>query len=301
MNVVANSTLDDGDIDLRGVIIKLWSKRIWILASVILTSAVFAAAASLMTPVYRAAVVAVPSSGDRTGVGPLGSALGQLGGLASLAGINLSSGTAGTEEALAVLRSRQFTETFIEEKHLMPELFYKQWDAGARQWRGEAEDWPTPAQASRYFREHVSTVSHDKKTGLVSVQIEWRNPAMAAQWANELVARLNAEMRSRAIASTTASVGYLHKELTTTSEIDTRTVINRLLEAQINQRMFASVTQEYALRVVDQALPPDSKDIARPKKLVMLVLGPLVGIIVGVVAVLLAGALVQLSPRATRL
>ncbi len=38
------------------------------------------------------------------------------------------------------------------------------------------------------------------------------------------------------------------------------------MEAQINQRMIANVTQEYALRVVDRALPADPKDVLRPEQ-----------------------------------
>lgn len=109
--------------------------------------------------------------------------------------------------------------------------------------------------------------------------------------ANELVARLNREMRARAIARTSESVKFLQKELEDTAAIDTRQAINRLMEVQINQRMYANVTEEYALRVVDRALPPDRKDRLRPMRILMLVLGVLVGLVVGGLAVLAVHAL----------
>ncbi len=56
------------------------------------------------------------------------------------------------------------------------------------------------------------SISRDRKTGLITVQIDWRDAVKAARWGQyEIVARLNAEMRSRAIQSTNASVGYLEK------------------------------------------------------------------------------------------
>ena len=91
--------------------------------------------------------------------------------------------------------------------------------------------------------------------------------------------------------STNLSVGYLEKELEATSTIETRLAINRLMEAQINQRMLANVTQEYAFRVVDRALPPEPDDAVGPRKLVLLALGPSVGLIFGVFAVLVVNVL----------
>jgi LPS O-antigen subunit length determinant protein (WzzB/FepE family) len=58
------------------------------------------------------------------------------------------------------------------------------------------------------------------------------------------------------------------------------------MEAQINQRMLANVTQEYAFRTVDRAMPPDPDDVVRPNKVVLAALGPTAGFIFGVIAVL---------------
>jgi uncharacterized protein involved in exopolysaccharide biosynthesis len=194
------------------------------------------------------------------------------------------------EEALAVLRSREFTESFIRDLDLMPQILDDRWDEKAQRWKGDDEDKPTLAQAYAYFHRNIRTISRDRATGLVSVTIEWKDPTQAADWANALVARLNEEMRSRAIADTKAFVGYLETELTTTATVETRQAINRLIEAQINQRMLAAVTEEYAFRVVDKALPPDPKDMVRPRKLVLLALGPLLGLLIGAAAVLISGS-----------
>jgi uncharacterized protein involved in exopolysaccharide biosynthesis len=239
-----------------------------------------------MTPIYRATTVLMPASQDRIGIRTLSSTFGQLGDLAALAGVNIGAGDAETEVALAVLRSREFTEAFIRDKQLMLELFPASWDATNGRWRGSEEDWPTLARAAKHFDTQVRKVSRDKKNGLVTLSIEWKDPAKAALWANEMIARLNVEMRSRAIRETNAAIGYLQKELESTSTIETRESINRLMEAQINQRMLANVTEEYALRVVDRALTPDERDYVRPNKAMLAVLGPMLGLVLGSFAVL---------------
>ena len=46
-----------------------------------------------------------------------------------LVGEGLSGGDYATEEAIAVLKSRYFTEAFIRDNNLLPELFPKLWDS----------------------------------------------------------------------------------------------------------------------------------------------------------------------------
>jgi uncharacterized protein involved in exopolysaccharide biosynthesis len=273
-------------INLRELGSRLAAGRWWILASAVLFAAIAAAVAFLTTPTYRATTVLVAASTDKGGLGSLGSALGQLGGLASLAGVNVGAADAQTQEALAVIQSREFTEAFIQDEQLMPKLYAARWDERARAWKGDRAEWPTLAQAFKRFDEHVRSVSRDKTTGLITLNIRWRDPVEAARWANTLVARLNAEMRSRAIARTSASLGYLEKELAVTSAVETRQAVSRLIEAQINQRMLANVTQEYAFRVVDRALPPDPLDIVWPQKALLLIAGPVFGVIFGALGIL---------------
>jgi uncharacterized protein involved in exopolysaccharide biosynthesis len=237
-----------------------------------------------MTPVYVSSTVLVPANADRSGLqSALGSTIGQLSGLAAIVGLGVNSGSAQTQEALAVLRSREFTERFIRDENLMPELFPEQWDAEAGRWLGEEEDWPTYVQAYQYFHNTIRTVTLTPGTGLVTLAIEWKDPEKCALWANRLVERLNEEVRSRAIANANASIGFLERELETTGAVETRQAINRLMEVQINQRMLANVTKEYAFRVADRALPPDPDGPVRPNKPVLLLLGWLFGSTTGAV------------------
>ncbi len=280
-------------VDLRVVIARLWSRRSWIAASIVVCTAIAAVVAFVSTPVYLTVAVLVPAGAERGGMGAgLNSALGQLGGLASLAGVNVGGGDIETEESLAVLRSRQFTEAFIESQNLLPVLFADRWDPEQNTWKAGTKP-PTQAAAFKYFDKKIRSILQNKKTGLVTLQVEWSDREQAAAWANELIRRLNAEMRTRAIAKSDASIGYLEKELNGTTTVASREAIGRLIESQIKQRMIATVQQEYAFRVVDQAMAPDARDFVRPQRLIILVIGLIGGVMLGVVGVLIAGALAQ--------
>jgi uncharacterized protein involved in exopolysaccharide biosynthesis len=290
MNEVGQQTYNGpDDVGLDDIVARIWSGRYWVFASVSVFAVCGILAGIWMTPVYRGTAVLVDGTPSGA-MGGLTSAFGQLGGLASLAGINLPSSASQVEESIAVLRSREFTERFIVDRNLMPKLFADRWDAPSGKFTGDSADWPTLVDAFEYF-DNIRSISRDRLTGLISLSIEWRDPVEAAEWANSLVARLNEEMRQRSITSTTASIGFLEKELATTSAVETRQAINRLIEAQINQRMLANVTLEYAFRVVDRAMPADPRKPVKPRKLSILLASILLGMILGSAGVLAKGGL----------
>jgi uncharacterized protein involved in exopolysaccharide biosynthesis len=260
----------------------LWTRRSLIAAFAIVGTVALAVVAFTSPPIYRASAVLVQASPDRSALGSsISSALGSMGGLASLAGIDLSAGNSAIEETLAVLQSREFTQEFIADHNLMPVLYADIWDPASRTWKVPPKKQPTPAKAFRAF-DGIRTIKRSEKTGLITLQIDWKDRLEAAAWANALVEALNMEMRTRAIEQSDASLGYLQKELAATTDIGTREAVNRLIEGQIKQRMLANVTQQYSLRFVDKALVPDADDHVGPKKLLLMVIGLFLGLAVGI-------------------
>lgn len=279
-------------IDVRAVVAEVWRGRWWIAASTLVFTIGFVTVALVMTPIFRSTAVLVPALPDADiGIGGLGAALGELGGLASLAGVNFASGAPQTEEALAVIRSRQFLERFISENELLPVLFPDKWDFERNRWKVAEAERPTPSKAYRYFSKKVLLVTQDKKSKLVTLQIDWRDREQAAIWANELVRRINAEMQTRVIGQSEASIKYLQTEFSRTSEVSIREAISRLMEAQIKQRMVANVTQEYAFRVVDRAMAPDRDEKVSPRRTLMAIAGCLLGLTLGIAGVLIVNRL----------
>jgi uncharacterized protein involved in exopolysaccharide biosynthesis len=280
-----------GDVlDMRQLAARLAARRWWIIISAAFFFIVFTAVAFLWSPKYRAVTVVISAGLERNAISSsLNSIVGSFGGLASLAGVNVGGGDAATEESLAVLQSREFTEAFISEKNLLPLFFAQKWDARAGNWKAGEQKIPTLHKAFRYFDGGVRKVIEDKKTKLIKVQIEWKDRHEAADWANELVRRLNSEMRRRAITKAEASLAFLEKELAVSTEIGERETLLHLIEGQIRQRMLATVTQEYAFRVVDTATAPDADESVRPRKLFMAAAGLFFGVMVGTLSVLLFG------------
>jgi uncharacterized protein involved in exopolysaccharide biosynthesis len=262
----------------------LWSGR-WLIVGFVAVFGLASVAYALLATEWYQAEVVLTRTGTKDTQG-LTSMLGNLGGglgaLAGLAGISL--GAAKTSEPLGVLRSREFARQFIEEQGLLHVLLYKDWDAKAGHWKeSNPKKQPDIRDAVRYFHRHVLSVQEDKKSGLVNVDVEWKDAEAAATWANIIVQRLNEQMRTRALAEAQANVDYLRNELAQTNVVPVEQAVSKLLEAEMQKVMIARGNKQYAFRVVDPAEVPKWR--SWPKRTVVVALGVLLGGLLGVVAV----------------
>lgn len=233
-----------------------WQGRWIVLATTLIFAAGMATYTLLATPWYRAKVSLLPV--ERTpGAGGLMGQLGNLAGLASIAGVNLG----GSEDAepAAVLKSQDFARTFIEKKKLLPILFANKWDEASGRWKTSPEKTPDLRDAVEYFEKHVRRVGEDRKSGLITVTVDWKDPSAAAEWANEMALQINEQMRERALKDAAASIAYLRSELEATNQVSLQQAIGRLLESQMQNMMVARGNVEYAFRVVDSAHPPKKR------------------------------------------
>jgi uncharacterized protein involved in exopolysaccharide biosynthesis len=259
----------EDQIDLVQLWQTVWRGK-WMIIAI---TAVFALAAIayalLATEWYRADVLLAPAEEKST----QGLAA-QLGGLASLAGISVGGGS--TVEPIAVLKSREFAREFIEELGLLTVLLADDWDAEAQSWKdSNPAKWPDIRDAVKVFDENVRSVREDARTGLVTLSVQWKDPELAAEWANLLVKRLNDRMRKRALREAEANVNYLQRELGATNLVTLQQSIGRLLESELQKLMLARGSEEFSFRVIDRADPPKRR--SSPKRTLIVVLATILG------------------------
>ena len=224
---------DDEVLDMMALSSKIWRGK-WLIIGVTAASTLVSAVLVLALPSwYRAEVLLAPVRAKSAA--DLASPLGSLGGLASLAGITTLGGS--TSEPLAVLESRDLAREFIEQQNLVPVFFARQWDAQFARWT--LTDPKDVRDGVKYFIDKVRTVKEDKKTGLVTLTIEWTDAKTAADWANLYVDRANERIRARALREAQANVSFLEHELTTTSLVTLRESIVRLLDTELQKLMLA--------------------------------------------------------------
>ena len=266
----------------------------WLIIGItLITTGIAAAIASYLPPVYRAEVTLAPVTPEEGG--RLSALAGELGGIASLAGINIGPSGSSADKAIAVLKSRAFTDAFIKDEQLLPLLFSDIWDPQKQVWLvKDQKDAPTLRRAYQLFDESIRTLKQDKKTGLVTLSIEWKDPEQAARWANLLVERLNQHERQEAIAEAKKSLDYLKNELAKTSFLEMQQVIYRLIEVQTKDIMLANVRDQYAFNIIDPAVVPDGS--SKPNRTIIVVLGVAAGLMLGT----LLGFVISLAKKVNR-
>jgi uncharacterized protein involved in exopolysaccharide biosynthesis len=265
------------EISLMAVAGFLWSHRVIIGLCVVLGAVGLTGLSFLRHPKYRAEVVFSPVASSGSFASGLG---GSLGGLAAIAGINLGGAGKQSEESLEYLRSREFTREFIERHRLMPLLFSGKWDAAHSRWRGDP---PTIAEGVNRFSKQVTQIAEDRRTGIVTLAIIWRDRALAAQWANALIAEADAALRTRAIAEYGRSLEFLKDEAAHSDVVDVQTAVAKTMETELKDAMLARTRDAYAFKVLDPAVVRDPWDYDSPNRPLYAALGAGFGLLIGVI------------------
>ncbi|MBA6353589.1 LPS O-antigen length regulator [Colwellia sp. BRX9-1] len=299
---LAENNNSDEDIDLAELWRAIWSGK-YIIIVISFIFAVSSIAFALSKPdIYKASILLAPASSDSAG--GMGALAGQFGGLASLAGISLGGGgTDKTALALEIIKSRAFLETFIiKHELLVPLMASENWDRATdslvinkelydsknKKWLREAS-YPKKSEPSSWeaYQELLKllSITQDKATSLVTIDVAFYSPEVAKQWLIWLVEDVNDFMREKDEKEAQSSIDYLTKQLENTEVSAMETVFYQLIEEQTKNMMLTKVSAEYVLKTIDPAQVPEKK--SGPKRALIVVLGTMLGGILSVLIVLI--------------
>ena len=289
----------DDEIDLRELFSVLWAGKKVIVAITGLFAAAAVVYALSIANEYKASIVIAPAQQEGGG---LSGALGQLGGLASLAGVSLGGG-GGSEAAVAqeIMQSWGFVEQFIVNNELEVEVFAAEgWNKTSNVLTIDSDLYdkdsnkllidedgqlraPTSWELYEAFSKRLS-VSEDKKSGLTSVSIEYFSPIVAKNWVDLYVAAINEHMRQRKLSQVNSNIEYLQAQIEKTSIAEMREVFYQIIEEQVKNKMLAEASPEYAFVTVSPSMVPEEK--SKPKRALICILGTLLGGMLSVLYVL---------------
>jgi uncharacterized protein involved in exopolysaccharide biosynthesis len=266
--------------------------------------------AILAQPTYEAFTVVMPSTGNGEALGKLGNG---LAGAAAIAGLDLSSQDSQKDEYIAILKSRDLAQKFIEENGVLPALFPKRWDQSSKSWHplgtggmratisralaslSGDEGWhqktdpiPTKSESLSKFDE-IRDIKEDDASGAVTVYFEFRNPELSAQWANAYVALANDLIRQRTINEASKALNYLNQQIEHTSVSALRDTLYDLVEEQLKTIALANARQDYAFRIIDPAIVPEQR--AWPKRAMTVIVAVMLGACLGMLSALVASSL----------
>lgn len=262
------------DINFRQIVANVWIGRWWIIASTVLVTGIVIIGLLFAANKYTSTTLLAPSQSNTQS--SIGSLAAQYGGLAQLAGVNLAdmsneNATLGIE----ILRSRQFTQGFVE-KHslLVPLMASKSWDAESGSllidsdiFDEDSNEWvrdvtapkskvPSALEAYEEFQK-IMSIERDNKTGFVRVGLTHESPVLASRWLTLLVEDLNNSVAVREIQKAERAMMFLQDELKVTSQSELKAVLFNLIEEQLKIITLARATDEYVFNVIDPPVVPE--------------------------------------------
>lgn len=278
----------------------------WIIVGLTLVFMIWSVGIALNLPnEYKATVMLLPANNEEKG--GMGLLSGQLGGIASLAGLGGNTGDERVSLALELVNDWYFVDSFIKHygikaellavagwDHRNKELVYDEnlYNSSTKEWQGKGSLEPSDWQAFNEFKKRVSLVKK-KDSPVIEASFTYFSPGLASEWLNALVDSINKKIQSMDVGETKKSIEYLNQQIENTSVAEMRAGFYQLLQEQLKTLMLSEVRDEYVLRKVGPIKVPESK--SSPNRPVIVILGTLLGMLLALVGITTRSYLLELK------
>lgn len=160
-----------------------------------------------LNKIYKAEASIMPIGGPKAG------GLSMMASQAGLVGL-LGGGSNGpSNQILAILNSRTLAEIVIEKYNLMPILFRKAWDANKNQWKNQdPQKQPSLEDAVKVLHQLIS-INDDKKSQMIVLDVEFTDPKIAAELANNYIVELGLYISSNTFTSAKQNRIFIEQQL----------------------------------------------------------------------------------------
>lgn len=273
---------DEVVLDLRHLAIALWRGKWIILAFALIGFALGVKRLHEHTPVFEARMVVAPSlSTDPTMVGGGGTSQGgQLGALAGLAGLSISSKAQATtfDRLKEAFKSFELAQTLDRKYGLFMRIFGGSWDAQTQTWtrpqgwRFELDQsiaeflrqptWQPPSMESlaNYIGGSMQ-VEEEKNSPFISIKVQHPDAEFALNLLKVAYAEADQLLREQDRRQINQRRSYLEERLARTSLNDMRQVVLTLMAQEERSAMLLDSDLPYAARTIE---PPyvSSKPVA---------------------------------------
>ena len=306
----SNKYIDD-QISLNDILEILWNGKRLIMLSITLVSIIGLIYSLSLPNIYKSVALLSPveDQSDMT------SAMRNYGGLANIAGINLSSqiGVNNSTKALDKLNSLSFFEEYILPNIFLPDLMaIKSWNPKTnsisynkndfdfknqlwiRDFRYPQTQIPSSQESFKVFKEKHLDFFEDKNTGFVTISIEHQSPHIAKEWTELVIKEINHFFRVKDKQDAQRASDYLNDQIAQTSFAEIKEVIAQLLQQKTQKLTLIEVSDFYVFEYIDP--PAVMEEKYKPHRAFILILSALLGLILGIFIVLFRNYFTKKQP-----
>ena len=227
---------------------------------------------------------------------------GGLGGLASLAGVNLPSDSSQTsfELYLQGYYSREAADRLARDQKLMQAIFPREWSVSRQEWMEPkgivrtiaqpiksllgipARRWSPPAGArlQEFLDKNVNT-SRNRDSDIVVISIDMEDPQLGSRLLWQLHKTIDEALRLRTLDRSSEYIDYLSNKLRTVTVDEYRQALVQTMAEQEKMRMMASSNLPFAAEPF--GAPSASILPTKPNPPLVLLIGFLLGTLIGCV------------------
>lgn len=183
---------DNDEINLLEYWNVLWRKK-WLIIFLCSVAVVATTIMSFYSPKYfKSETVIMSSATESGGLGAALSGMPLAAALTGAAGIQTPA-----DKIMVILKSRTIAEAVIKRFDLMKVFYEEKWDPVKRAWKNP-EKRPLMADAVKMLSKSVTKFSKSKE-GAVTISVEWKDPALAAEMANYYINVLSGFLNEKSI------------------------------------------------------------------------------------------------------
>ena len=260
---MTTETPKDGFLDIMGLVSIFLNQKVLIISIVLLVSSTTAIYSLLVEEEWISYTTVVPGENP-----DIKSSSGGLSGLASSLGVvNVTSEVSDIDKNIAILESRYFLNKFIRDNDLTKVLFSERWNSADNKWITSE---PSESEIYDLFFGELLSVNKDRRTGVITIGIRYKDPFFARDTVNNLLEEVNAYIRADIINKSKRNIEFINKNLEEAAQKETRNSLSSLLRSELNELMVAETLDDLAFRVIDPAFIPKQRAYPSRTRMVLL-------------------------------
>tara|TARA_B100001113_G_C21120910_1_gene627339 strand:+ start:137 stop:1069 length:933 start_codon:yes stop_codon:yes gene_type:complete len=301
---MSNNSIYKEEFDILEIIRIFWRQK-YLIAGITTFFAIFSVFYALSLPnLYTSSALLKVTKQEQSSGGSLAELTSRYGGIASMAGISMpSSGVDSATYAMEIIKSREFAKHLMEfpnvKLNLMAvesynnankEIIYNDeiYDVDKQVWIRE-----NPGSGNiepSYLEVHDTAlkalvVNKDDITGLITISFEHLSPIFAQEFVTLVINEVNNITREIKLKEVNAALDFLNLEQEVVKQQGLRTTINALISKQLNEKMMASIKDDYLLSIIDPPIAPEIK--SSPKRATICILITIFGGLISLMVALI--------------
>jgi len=211
-----------------------------------------------------------------------------------------------------IIKSRKFFEHLITFDDILPSLVAsKSYDHQTKKlvfdenvYNSQSKEWtyksganltyePSYEETHKDFLEDFLEIEEDIRTGFVTISIEHISPVFSKEFLSLIIFEANNIKREQDLETSTRALNYLKSQYSSTSLVEIKESISKLIGVEIKKQMIANISENYVLRPIDPPYLPEEK--SWPKRIIIVVSTFLLSILLAVVYVLTRNYLKEIN------